>query len=94
MFINAHKTFTSKIEDFVEADAFVRPIYKPRDAATERTIVDLLKQLSLPTDGKHVAALASITVAAKAASTGVGQFACPGDSGYYTDTLYGWRSAK
>ena len=94
MFIEAHRTFTSKIDDFVEADAFVRPIYKPKDTETEKAVLTVLEQLGLPTDEKHIAALASTVVAAKAASRGEGQIACPGDSGYYTETLYGWRIAK
>ena len=86
--------FIPETDEFVEADAFVRPIYKPKDDISERILKEFLDSIGLPVEPKYLRALASVLVACRAAERKGGNLiAYPGNANYYAKTGYSYPVA-
>ncbi len=74
----------------LEADAFVHPIYKPKDVKTGNSVTEFLTLLGLSKRKGYLEALSSFIVACKtAAGKGGHLIAFPGSKHYYTGSLFG-----
>lgn len=74
--------------EFLEAQAFVHPVYYPKDEATLAHVDGQLEALGMPSTEKHRSALSSVVVAGKAAAgKGSNLIVIPGDANYYIKSL-------
>lgn len=94
MFIYVLQAFTPETDDFVEAGAFVRPIYTPKDEATEEILEEFLASIGLPSEERYRNAMASVVVAYRATERKRSNLiASPGNANYYAKTGYSYPVA-